>query len=111
MNTVLYAWLILVASILFEAVGMIFLRYANGFANLLPSVAGVGCFLLSIWTFSIALKHIEMGITYAVWAAASTAIVAAIGIAFYAESASTFKVIGVALIIVGVALLNLSTKP
>jgi small multidrug resistance pump len=110
MNTVLFAWLILIASILFEVVGMIFLRYSNGFANLLPSAAGVGCFLLSIWTFSISLKHIEMGITYAVWAAASTAIVAIIGIAYYAETASTFKITGITLIIIGVVLLNLSTK-
>jgi small multidrug resistance pump len=110
MNAVLFAWLILIASILFEVVGMIFLRYSNGFANLLPSAAGVGCFLLSIWTFSISLKHIEMGITYAVWAAASTAIVAIIGIAFYTETASTFKITGITLIIIGVVLLNLSTK-
>ena len=108
MNTLVFAWLILVASILSEVIGMIFLRYSNGFANLLPSVAGVSCFLLSIWTFSIALKHIEMGITYAVWASASTAFVAIIGIAFYAESSSIFKITGIALIIVGVVLLNLN---
>jgi small multidrug resistance pump len=110
MNIILFAWLILIASIFFEVIGMIFLRYSNGFANILPSIAGVGCFLLSIWTFSIALKHIEMGITYAVWAAASTAIVAVIGITYYAESASMFKIIGIMLIIIGVALLNLTTK-
>ena len=108
MNTLVFAWLILVASILSEVIGMIFLRYSNGFANLLPSAAGVGCFLLSIWTFSIALKHIEMGITYAVWASASTAVVAIIGMAFYAESSSIFKITGIALIIVGVVLLNLN---
>ena len=109
MNPLLIAWLILIASILFEVVGMIFIRYSNGFANLLPSVAGASCFLLSIWTFSISLKQIEMGITYAVWAAASTAIVALIGIFFYAESASLFKISGLALIIIGVVLLNLTT--
>lgn len=110
MSPLLTAWLILIASILFEVVGMLFLRYSNGFANLLPSLAGVSCFLLSIWTFSIALKHIEMGITYAVWASASTAFIAVIGIAFYAESASLFKIIGITLIIIGVVLLNLTTK-
>ncbi len=110
MSPLFMAWLILIASILFEIVGMLFLRYSNGFANLLPSVAGVGCFLLSIWTFTIALKHIEMGITYAVWASASTAIVAIIGMVYYTESASLFKIIGIMLIIMGVVLLNLTTK-
>ena len=110
MSPLLIAWLILIASILFEVLGMIFIRYSNGFSNLLPTAAGVICFLLSIWTFSISLKHIEMGITYAVWAAASTAIVAVIGITFYAESASSFKLTGITLIVIGVVLLNLTTK-
>ena len=109
MSLLLTAWLILIASILLEVLGMLFLKHANGLTNLWPSVGGISCFLLSIWTFSISLKTIEMGITYAVWAAASTAIVAIIGIQFYAESASLFKLIGIALIIIGVALLNLST--
>jgi small multidrug resistance pump len=110
MTPTIIAWILLIVSIMFEVVGMLFLRYSNGFANLLPSVAGVSCFLLSIWTFTIALKHIEMGITYAVWASASTAFVAIIGIIFYAESASLFKIIGITLIIIGVVLLNLTTK-
>ena len=110
MSPLLIAWLILIASILFEVFGMLFLKYSNGLSNLWPSVGGVCCFLLSIWTFSISLKTIEMGITYAVWAAASTAIVAVIGIAFYAESASSFKITGITLIVIGVVLLNLTTK-
>ena len=59
---------------------------------------------------SFSLKQIEMGITYAIWAAASTAIVALLGIAFYQESISQFKIAGITLIVVGVVLLNLSSK-
>ena len=110
MNPLLVAWLILIGSIIFEVIGMIFLRYSNGFANLLPSIAVVSCFLLSIWTFSIALKHIEMGIAYAAWAAASTAIVAILGIAFFQESLSALKSAGLILIVIGVVLLNLASK-
>jgi small multidrug resistance pump len=108
MSALVIAWLILIVSILFEAVGMLFLRHSNGFANLIPSAGGVGCFLLSIWTFSISLKHIEMGIAYAVWAAASTAIVAILGVAFYSESLSVIKITAIALIVIGVVLLNLT---
>lgn len=110
MSPLLVAWLILITSILFEVLGVIFLRYANGLTNLWPSVGGISCFLLSIWTFSISLKTIEMSITYAVWAAASTAIVALLGIAFYSETISSFKITGVTMIVIGVVLLNLSTK-
>ena len=110
MSPLLFAWLILIASILFEVFGMLFLKYSNGFSNLIPTAGGVSCFITSIWLMSISLKQIEMGIAYAVWAAVSTAIVAVIGVAFYQESISSFKITGVTLIVIGVILLNLSTK-
>jgi len=106
----LVAWLFLIASILFEVFGMLSLKHSNGFNNLLPTAGAISCFILSIWLMSISLKKIEMGITYAVWAAASTAIVALLGIIFYAESMSQLKIIGIALIVIGVMLLNLSSK-
>jgi small multidrug resistance pump len=110
MNALLIAWLILIASILFEVFGMLSLKHSNGFANLLPTAGAISCFLMSIWLMSLSLKQIEMGITYAVWAAVSTAIIAIVGIAFYAESISNLKITGIMLIIIGVVLLNLSTK-
>ena len=110
MSPLLVAWLVLIASILFEVFGMLFLKYSNGFSNLIPTAGGVSCFITSIWLMSISLKQIEMGIAYAVWAAVSTAIVAVLGIAFYSESISSFKITGVTLIVIGVILLNLSTK-
>lgn len=110
MSAISIAWLLLAASILFEVFGMLFLKYSNGFSNLLPTAGGVSCFIMSIWLMSISLKQIEMGIAYAVWAAVSTAIVAILGIAFYSESISSFKITGVTLIVIGVVLLNLTTK-
>jgi small multidrug resistance pump len=110
MHYPLTAWLFLIASILFEVFGMLSLRYSNGFSNVLPTAGAVSCFIASIWLMSISLKHIEMGITYAIWAAASTAIVAILGIIFYAESISSLKVAGLTLIVIGVVLLNLSPK-
>ncbi len=106
----LTAWLFLIASILFEVFGMLSLRYSNGFSNFIPTAGAISCFIASIWLMSFSLKQIEMGITYAVWAAASTAIVALLGIAFYQESISQFKIAGITLIVIGVVLLNLSSK-
>jgi len=104
------AWLFLIASILFEVFGMLSLRYSNGFSNILPTAGAISCFIASIWLMSFSLKQIEMGITYAIWAAASTAIVALLGVIFYAESISQFKIIGITLIVVGVVLLNLTNQ-
>lgn len=110
MNALLTAWLFLIASILFEVFGMLSLRYSNGFSNTLPTAGAISCFIASIWLMSFSLKQIEMGITYAVWAAASTAIVALLGVAFYQESISQFKIAGITLIVIGVVLLNLTNQ-
>ena len=104
------AWLFLIASIMFEVFGMLSLRYSNGFSNILPTAGAISCFIASIWLMSFSLKQIEMGITYAVWAAASTAIVALLGIAFYGESISPFKLTGITLVVIGVVLLNFTNQ-
>jgi len=109
MTPVLTAWLLLIASILAEILGMLALRYANGFSNLLPTVCSLIGFLTSIWLMSLSLKlkHIEMGITYAVWAASTTAVIALIGFAFYGEAMSQLKLTGMLLVVAGVVILNL----
>lgn len=110
MSPIIIAWLILITSILFEVFGMLSIRYSNGFSNLIPSAGAVTCFITSIWLMSISLKQIEMGIAYAVWAAASTAIVALLGIVFYNESIASFKIAGLILVVIGVVLLNVGAK-
>lgn len=110
MTPISSAWLILIASILFEVIGMMLFKTANGFSNILFTVAAIACFATSFWLMSFTLKHIELGISYAVWAAASTALVAILGIAFYQEAISSLKIVGIMCIIIGVILLNLTTK-
>ena len=107
-NTVI-AWLLLAASIVSEVIGTIALKHSHGFAKLLPTLGAASCFLLAIWLMSLSLKHIEMGITYAVWAGSATAILALVGIALYGESISMFKLIGMVMLIGGVIVLNLDS--
>jgi small multidrug resistance pump len=104
------AWIFLIGSILTEVSGMIALKYSNGFRAPLPTTLAIFCIMTSLWLISLSIKQLELGITYAIWAAASTALVAIIGIAFYQESISTFKITGLIFIVVGVVLLNLNTQ-
>jgi small multidrug resistance pump len=92
-----------------EVSGMIALKYSNGFSLLAPTAAAITSILASLWLISLSIKQLELGITYAIWAAASTAIVAIIGITFYHESLSTLKIAGLIFIVIGVVLLNMTT--
>ena len=66
------------------------------------------CYLLAVWLMAIVIKHVEVGLTYAVWTAGGIAMTALIGIVFFGESSSPWKFFGLALIIAGVAVLNLA---
>ena len=54
------------------------------------------------------VQRLEVGIVYAVWSGAGTALVAVIGIAIYHESLTATKVCGLAFVICGVVLLNMA---
>jgi small multidrug resistance pump len=103
------AWLYLIGSILTEVAGMISLKYSHGFSQLGPTLLAITCILASLWLISLSLKQLELGVTYAVWAGSSSAVLALIGIGFYSESATLIKSIGIVLTIFGVVMLNISS--
>ncbi|MEV7086414.1 multidrug efflux SMR transporter [Streptomyces sp. NPDC093085] len=98
---------LLAAAIAAEVAATTAMKYSEGFTRLWPSLmTGVG-YVLAFAFLSQALRTIAVGTAYAIWAGAGTAIVAAIGMVFLGESASVLKLAGVALVIVGVIVLNL----
>jgi small multidrug resistance pump len=68
-------------------------------------VAGYG---LSFWMLALVLRDLPIGLTYAVWAAVGTALIAAIGIVAFGEPATTLKLLSLALIIAGTIGLNVA---
>jgi small multidrug resistance pump len=56
---------------------------------------------------AVAMRQLEMGITYAVWAASGTAATALVGIAFYGEQMGYLKALGLVCVVAGVVMLNL----
>lgn len=105
------AWLVLSASVVSEVAGTVALRYSSGFTKLVPAALAGFFYLIAIWLMAVAMRQLEMGVTYAVWAASGTAAIALVGIAFYGEHVSALKLVGLSLVVLGVVLLNLGAKP
>jgi small multidrug resistance pump len=101
-------YLLLSGAILTEVVGTTAMKYSNGFTRLWPSVVTVVAYLLSFALLAQTLKSMAVGTAYAIWSAVGTALIAAIGIVFLGESTTWTKMLGLALVIGGVVLLNLS---
>jgi multidrug transporter EmrE-like cation transporter len=100
------AWLYLASAIATEVVATVAFRYVNGFTRPLPSAVVVIGYALSFYFFSLSLRGLSLGVTYAVWAGAGTAAIAVIGVIALGEPISTLKLASIALIIGGVIGLN-----
>ena len=100
--------ILLTIAILAEVAGTVALKYTDGFTNLGPSALVVAGYGLSFWMLALVLRDLPIGLTYAVWAAVGTALIAAIGIVAFGEPATTLKLLSLGLIIAGVVGLNLA---
>ena len=100
--------ILLTIAILAEVAGTVALKYTDGFTNLGPSALVVAGYGLSFWMLALVLRELPIGLTYAVWAAVGTALIAAIGIVAFGEPATTLKLLSLGLILAGVVGLNLA---
>ncbi|MFE7325257.1 DMT family transporter [Streptomyces sp. NPDC057565] len=98
---------LLAAAIAAEVAGTTAMKYSEGFTRLWPSLITVVGYLLAFSLLAQTLKTLSMGTAYAIWAGIGTAAVAGIGVLFMGESGNLVKVVGIALIIAGVVVLNL----
>jgi small multidrug resistance pump len=101
-------YLLLAGAILAEVLGTTSMKASDGFSKLWPTLGTAVCYLISFVLLARALKTVAVGAAYAIWSAAGTALIVAIGILFFGESAALPRLFGVVLIIVGVALVYLS---
>jgi multidrug transporter EmrE-like cation transporter len=69
----------------------------------------LGGYAVSIWLLAKVVQIVPVSVAYAVWSGAGTALVAVIGVLVLGEHMGAVKVAGLAAIVAGVVLVNLST--
>ncbi|MEE4302749.1 MAG: multidrug efflux SMR transporter [Wenzhouxiangella sp.] len=103
-------WLYLAIAIVAEVVGTSFLKSAEGFTRLLPSVLVVVSYLIAFFFLGLALKTLPVGIAYAIWAGVGVALIALAGYAFFGQTLDAPAIAGMALIVAGVVVINVFSK-
>ena len=103
------AWFLLCVAGVFEIAWAIGLKYSDGFSRLVPSVLTAGAMAASIVLLSIALKSLPVGTSYAVWTGIGAAGTAVLGMYLFQEPATVLRLGSIALIIVGIAGLKLTS--
>ncbi len=103
----MYVYILLLIAIVSEVFASSMLKLSNGFKNVWASLGVVIGYALAFYTLSLTLKHLQLGTAYAVWAGLGTALTAIAGVAIFGERFNFKKLSGIAMIIVGVVVLNL----
>jgi multidrug transporter EmrE-like cation transporter len=102
MNT----FLIFLAATAF-AIGGIAMKYADGLSRLLPSLAAMALFVLGAGIQTVAMKQQQMSVTYIAVLGLAAVLAFGFGALFLNEGYALPKVVGAALVLVGVAVLRI----
>lgn len=102
------AYVFLGLAIAVEILGTSLLKSTDGFTRLWPTVASVASYATSFIMLAKSIQRgMQVGVAYAVWSGLGTTVIVVIGALFLGEPVTALKVLGVALVIAGVVVLNL----
>lgn len=103
-----YAYLII--AVMFEVVATTALKSTEGFTRVAPSVVAIVGYALAFYFLSLPLRTIPVGVVYALWCGAGILFITAIAWVYYRQALDVPALIGIGLIVAGVAVINLFSK-
>lgn len=103
----MHPYLTLALAIAAEVTGTTALKASEGFSNPLPTAVVVVGYVGSFSLLGLALEALPVGLVYATWAGVGIVATALVGVVVFEESLDVAGVAGMALVLAGVAVLNL----
>lgn len=103
-------YLLLAAAIVAEVIATSALARTDGFTQLWPSVLAVVGYGVAFFLLSLVTRTVPVGIVYAVWSGAGIVLVALAGWLLFGQKLDWPALVGLALIIAGVLIINLMSK-
>ena len=104
------AYIILIVAVVLGTTANGFAKGAQGFTVLLPSVLTAITIVGCMYTLSLVMKTIPVGITYASFAGLCIIATTIVGMYKFNQMPDFYTIIGLALIIAGVLIVNLLGK-
>jgi small multidrug resistance pump len=98
---------LLLVAIATEVFATASLPKAQGFTDPAWTAFVVGGYVFSIWLLTLVVREIPVSVAYAVWSGLGTAAITVVGVLLLDEGLDLLKVSGIALVIAGVAMLNI----
>tara|TARA_B100000579_G_C22482107_1_gene688396 strand:- start:90 stop:425 length:336 start_codon:yes stop_codon:yes gene_type:complete len=104
------AYVVLILAVILGTAANGYAKSANGFTLLMPSLLTAITIIGCMFTLSIVMKTIPVGITYASFAGLCIIATTIVGIYKFNQMPDFYTIIGLALIISGVLIVNLIGK-
>ncbi len=104
------AYVILIIAVALGTAANGFAKSAQGFTLLIPSIITGVTIVLCMYTLSLVMKVIPVGITYASFAGLCIVATVMVGIFKFNQTPDFYTIIGLLLIIAGVLIVNLLGK-
>lgn len=101
-------YLFLAGAIIFEVFGSTMLKLSHGFTRFVPVLGVVAGYLTAFYMLSKALQVLPLGLSYATWSGVGTILTVLIGVYLFKEKVNRQGLLGIAILTVGIVLLNLA---
>ncbi len=103
-------WLYLAIAIVAEVIATSALKASDGLSRLAPSIVVVVGYGIAFACLSLTLRTIPVGVAYAIWSGAGIVLIALVGYFAFNQALDAPALIGMALILAGVLVINLFSR-
>ena len=103
-----YAYLSI--AIIAEVIATSALKASEEFTQLVPSILVIAGYGIAFYCLSLVLRSIPLGIAYAIWCGVGIALISIVGVVLYKQPLDWPAIIGIALIVVGVATIHFYSR-
>jgi small multidrug resistance pump len=100
-------WVFLSVAIISEVIGTSALKASEGFSRVWPAAIVVVGYASAFYFLSLTLRTIPVGVAYAIWSGVGVALITLISWVLYGQALDIPAIIGLLLIVAGVAVLNM----
>lgn len=103
-------YLLLAIAIVAEVVGTTFMKESDGFSRIGPSLICAMSYLVAFYFLALTLRTIPTGIAYAIWSGVGIVLITSAAWVFHGQKLDAAALMGMALIIAGVVVMNVFSK-
>ena len=104
------SWAYLLVAIVAEVIATSALKASDGFSRLWPSVITVVGYCIAFYCLSLTLKHMPVGVAYAVWSGLGVVLITAVSWIMFGQKLDAAALLGMGLIVAGVIVMNVFSK-